>query len=82
MSREDWAWVSATHEAVRKALAPHKGATLRTRELKDLIRAAHVNDMVHPSDHCSNMNNIGACSCAETDHALVRQVSRGQYIVL
>jgi hypothetical protein len=82
MSRQDWAWVSATHEAVRKALAPHKGATLRTRELKDLIRAAHVNDMVHPSDHCSNMNNIGACSCAQTDHALVRQVSRGQYIVL
>jgi hypothetical protein len=81
-----WKFVSAWHEPLRQALIPRKGDVLATSEWEDLV--GHLPGIgskaqfIHPSDHCANMNNKGACDCAETDRALVRQISRGHYLVL
>ena len=84
--KKSWHWVSDWHEPLRQALIPHKGAMLTTSELKHLIRQlpgiGSKAEWMHPSDHCVNMKNEGACDCAETDRGLVKQVRRGHYLVL
>jgi len=81
-----WSWVSDWHEPIRQILVPYRGTTISTSEWENLIREVPgigtKADWIHPSDHCVNMNNKGACNCAETDRALVKQVSRGHYLVL
>jgi len=74
------------HEPIRQILIPRQGTEITTTQWKELVAkvpgigsAAQYNQ---PSDHCSNMKNDGACDCAETDRALVRQVRRGVYQVL
>jgi len=86
-AKNSWAWVSKWHEPLRQTLIPYRGATLTTKRLKVLIRSVPgigkgEADRTHPSDHCVNMNNKGACDCAKTDRALVRQVRRGHFLVL
>jgi hypothetical protein len=81
-----WKFVSTWHEPLRQALIPHRGDVLATSEWADLVGQlpgiGSKAQFIHPSDHCINMNNKGACDCAESDRALVKQVSRGQYLVL
>jgi hypothetical protein len=85
-AKGSWAWVCDTHEPVRTALAPYRGTVLPARKLKDLIRGipgiGNKGDLIHPSDHCANMNNVAACDCAETDPALVKRIRRGWFLVL
>jgi len=80
-----WKFVSEWHEPLRQTLIPYKGAVLTTAELKRLIRKlpgiGSQAQFIHPSDHCVNMNNKGACNCAQTDRALVKCVSRGTYLL-
>jgi hypothetical protein len=82
----NWKWVSDWHEPICQILIPYKGSVLTTTEFKSLIRTVPgigtKAEWTHPSDHCVNMNNKGACDCAETDRAPVKQVSRGKYLVL
>jgi hypothetical protein len=86
MTRSSWAWVSDWHEPIRQMLIPYRGAKLSTGEFNDLIRGipgvGSRAEWIRPSDHCVNMNNRGACDCAETDRALVKQLSRGHFLVL
>jgi hypothetical protein len=86
MTKNSWQWVSEWHEPLSQVLVPYKGAVLTTSELKHLTRQipgiGSKAEWMHPSDHCANMNNKGACDCAETDRALVKHVSRGHYLVL
>ncbi len=81
-----WKFVSAWHEPLRQALIPYKGDALATSEWEDLVGQlpgiGSKAQFIHPSDHCVNMNNKGACDCAETDRALVKQIRRGKYLVL
>jgi len=81
-----WNFVSEWHEALRQVLIPRKGDVLATREWDELIRQlpgiGSKAQFIHPSDHCVNMTNKGACECAQTDRALVKQVRRGHYLVL
>jgi hypothetical protein len=81
-----WKFVSVWHEPLRQALIPRKGEVLATSEWEDLLSQlpgiGSKAQFIHPSDHCANMNNKGACDCAETDRALVKQISRGHYLVL
>jgi hypothetical protein len=71
-----WKFVSAWHEPLRQVLIPPKGNVLATGERADLIRRlpgiGSKAQFIQPSDHCVNMNNKGACDCAETDRALVK----------
>jgi hypothetical protein len=84
--KNSWNWVSDWHEPLRQALIPYKGVMLTTSALKRLIRQlpaiGNKAEWIHPSDHCVNMNNKGACDCAETNRGLVKQISRGNYVVL
>jgi hypothetical protein len=81
-----WKFVSTWHEPLRQALIPRKGDVIGTSEWAELVGQlpgiGSQAQFIHPSDHCINMNNKGACDCAETDRALVKQISRGQYLVL
>jgi hypothetical protein len=81
-----WKFVSAWHEPLRQALSTRKGDLLATSEWEDLVGKlpgiGSKAQFIHPSDHCANMNNKGACDCAETDRALVKQIRRGKYLVL
>jgi hypothetical protein len=71
---------------LRQALIPLKRNVLTTSEWEELAGQlpgiGSKAQFIHPSDHCANMNNKGACGCAETDRALVKRVSRGCYLVL
>jgi hypothetical protein len=81
-----WKFVSTWHGPIRQALIPYKGAVLATSEWKELVSQlpgiGSKAQFIQPSDHCANMNNEGACDCAQTDRALVKQISRGHYLVL
>ncbi len=81
-----WEFVSEWHEPLRQALVSRKGSVLTNREWDDLIievpGIGSKAQYIHPSDHCVNMNNKGACNCAETERALVKRVRRGTYLVL
>lgn len=81
-----WKFVSESHEQLRQALIPRKGNVIATSEWADLVAQlpgiGNKAQFIQPSDHCANMNNEGACDCAETSRALVKQISRGHYLVL
>lgn len=77
-----WDFVSATHETIRQLLIPHRGSEVTNRQWDALIKKVAGAQYVHPSDHCNNMNNKGACDCAMTGRALVTRVRRGIYRVL
>ncbi len=86
-----WAFVSETHEPIRRLLLPFRGKEITNRDWDKLVKEQLVQQFgsraqyIHASDHCSNMKNTGACDCAETDRALVRRVRRGRpsyYLVL
>jgi|ERR1700686_635388 len=57
--------LSEWHEPLRQALVSRKGSVLTNRELDDLISEVpgigSKAQYIHPSDHCVNMNNKGAC---------------------
>jgi len=78
--------VSAWHEPLRQALISPKRCVLATSQWKDLVGQVpgigNKAPFIQPSDHCATMSNKGACDCAETDRALVKQISRGHYLVL
>jgi hypothetical protein len=84
-----WPMVCASHSALQKMLIPLKGQTISIAQWKGLARQALGQSKAglnHPSDHCANMNNEGACDCAKTYRALVKRVANkgrfAQYLVL
>ena len=84
-----WDFVSRTHEPIRQLLLRYRGKEITSREWDELVKSipdiGSKAQYVHPSDHCSNMKNAGACDCAETDRALVKRVRSGRpshYLVL
>ena len=86
MTTNSWSFVRESHDSIRQLLIPLRGTTITSSKWEELL--GHIPGMgskaqyIHPSDHCVNMNNKGACDCAETDRALVKQISRGHYLVL
>lgn len=62
-----WAFVSETHEQIRQSLLPYRGKEITNRQWDELVEAipgiGTKAQYIHPSDHCSNMNNVGACEC-------------------
>jgi len=84
-----WGFVSMTHEPIRQLLIPYRGTEITNRQWNELVKSVpgigSKAQYIHPSDHCSNMNNAGACDCAETERALVKRVRSGRpsiYLVL
>jgi hypothetical protein len=77
-----WGFVSASHEQVRQLLSSRRGAEITKNQWEALIKKVPGAKYIHPSDHCSNMNNKGACDCALTERALVKRLRRGVYRVL
>jgi hypothetical protein len=84
-----WASVVRWHEPIRQALLPYRGREITNTQWEELVNNIHgigsAAQYNHPSDHCSNMRNAGACDCAETARALVRRVRSGRpsyYLVL
>jgi hypothetical protein len=81
--------LSRAHDPIRQVLLPYRGTKITNRQWDELVKKIpSIGDnakFIHASDHCSNMNNAGACDCAETARALVRRVRRGKpslYLVL
>ena len=84
-----WSSVSKWHEPIRQALLPLRGKEITISQWDELVHnipgIGGDAQYIHPSDHCINMNNKGACDCAETDRALVKRVRRERptyYLVL
>lgn len=84
-----WKFVSETHEPLRQLLIPHRGKEITNDQWRELVKQipgiGSKAQYIQPSDHCTNMNNEGACECAETDRALLTRVRRGRpsiYLVL
>jgi hypothetical protein len=87
--KSDWAFVTASHEPIKQALLPYRGKEITIPEWDALVQAVvgvGPAKYIHASDHCINMNNIGACNCAESDRALVKRIAPGSrpalYLVL
>jgi hypothetical protein len=88
--KSDWAFVTASHEPIKQALLPYRGKQITVSDWEALVQAVVVGvgtaKYIHASDHCINMNNKGACNCAETDGALVKRIAPGSrpalYLVL
>jgi hypothetical protein len=85
----DWDFVSESHEPIRLALLPYRGKQITNRQWDALVSqipgVGSRAKCIHASDHCSNMNNVAACECAETGRALVERIRRGRpsyYLVL
>jgi len=77
-----WDFVCASHNQIENLLTSHRGAEITIRQWDALIKGVRGAQYIHPSDHCSNMNNKGACDCALTGRALVKRLRRGVYLVL
>ena len=74
------------HDLIRQALAPHRGRQITYDQWEAIVRQipglGSAGKFEHPSDHCINTSNKGACDCAKTNQALVKQIRRGTYLVL
>jgi len=73
------------HDGLKQAMASRSGETLRTSQIKRIVEgvlnlAEHA-QWIHPSDHCINHMNEGACYCALTDEAIFEQIRHGIYRV-
>ena len=90
--KNDWAFVTASHEPIKQALLPYRGKQITIPEwdalVQTVVRGVGPAKYIHASDHCSNMSNVGACKkcTAKTDEALVERVTPGSrpalYLVL
>jgi len=80
---------SQPHDLIKQALAPLRGQQITYDQWEATVRQipglGSKGKFEHPSDHCSNMSNKQACSCARTNQALVERVQKGgkvTYLVL
>lgn len=88
--KSDWTFVTASHEPIKQALLPYRGKQITIPEWDARVQAvvgAGPAKYIHASDHCMNVNNVGACKkCAKTDKALVKRIAPGSrpalYLVL
>ncbi len=79
-------FMTQSHDLIRQALVPHQGKEITYDQWETIVRQVpglgSKGKFDHPSDHCSNMSNKEACSCARTNQALVERVRKGIYLVL
>lgn len=85
-SQGDWSDVATQwHEPLLNAMAGFKGSKMTTAKINEVIgkipSVGNSAKFIQPSDHCLNITNRGACSCAETDGAIFEQIYRGLYLV-
>lgn len=76
---------SRFHDELNEAMIPYRGKQLKTAEINKILKdapglAQHAR-LIQPSDHCSNVKNYGACTCAHTDKAIFEQLQRGFFSV-
>jgi len=81
-----WATIASRfHDDLRQAMIPYKGKQLKTAEintiLKDVPGLVQNARLIQPADHCRNVKNFGACSCAHTDKAIFEKLQRGLFYV-
>jgi len=86
MSRSDWSKVAEKwHDPLRRVIAKYRNAELSTDEIRfvseSIPEVGNNAQFIQPPDHCLNITNQGACSCAMTERALFVQVRRGLYLV-
>lgn len=81
----DWKWMSDWHEPIQQALIQYRGTILTASQVKNVIRSVpgigSRANFIHASDHCLNMDNVGACDCAKTKRSLLKRIRRGHYLV-
>lgn len=72
------------HDSLERAIAKHRN-TYETAEINKLVEGipgiGNNAQFIQPSDHCVNVTNEGACTCAKTNRALFEQVRRGEYVI-
>ena len=76
---------SKYHDDLKQAMIPYQGKQLKTAEINKILKdapglAQHAR-LIQPPDHCSNVKNYGACSCAHTDEAIFDQLQKGLFLV-
>jgi hypothetical protein len=76
---------SRFHDDLKRAMIPYKGKQLKTAEinniLKDVPGLAQNVRLIQPPDHCRNVKNFGACTCAHTDKAIFEKLQKGLFYV-
>jgi hypothetical protein len=82
--QSDWSSVAEKwHNSLRVIVANHRNDEMRTAEINRLLEkipgVGNNAQFIQPSDHCLNVTNEGACSCAKTDRSLFEQIRRGVY---
>ncbi len=76
---------SRFHDELKQAMIPYRGKQLATAEISNILKslpglAQHAR-FIQPADHCRNVKNFGACTCAHTDKAIFDKLQRGLFYV-
>lgn len=73
------------HEQLKELMKSRRGQILLTAEVKHLFEETFPDSkdaqFVQPPDHCFNMTNKKACTCAQTEQAIFECIKRGEFKV-
>jgi hypothetical protein len=76
---------SRFHDDLKQAMIPYQGKQLKTAEIYEILKGvpslAQNARFIQPPDHCRNVKNFGACTCAHTDKAIFDQLQKGVFLV-
>jgi predicted unusual protein kinase regulating ubiquinone biosynthesis (AarF/ABC1/UbiB family) len=81
-----WTMTSSRfHDDLKEAMQPYQGKQLKTAEISKILQGlpglAQNARFIQPADHCRNVKNFGACTCAHTDKAIFDKLQRGLFHV-
>jgi hypothetical protein len=81
-----WTMTSSRfHDELKKAMLPYQGKQLTSAEINNILKSvsglAQSAKFIQSTDHCRNVKNFGACTCANTDKAIFDKLQRGLFYV-
>lgn len=81
-----WTMTSSRfHDELKQAMEPYQGKQLTTAEINNILKSvpglSQNARFIQPPDHCKNVKNFGACTCAPTDKAIFDKLQRGLFYV-
>jgi hypothetical protein len=86
MSHSEWSKVAEKwHDPLFNVISRFKNAEMTTNEIRivtsEIPHVGNNTKFIQPSDHCLNITNKGACTCATTKRSLFVQIRHGVYLV-
>jgi hypothetical protein len=81
-----WTMTSSRfHDELKRAMMPYQGKQLATAQINNILKSvpglAQNARFIQPADHCRNVKNFGACTCAHSDKAIFEKLQKGLFHV-